>query len=287
MDVGEHHVHARRHDPKGAAREHCALVVEAAHEYVDAAPFLGEYVLRRQLAILEYQLAGVGAAHPQLVELLRGGKALHPLLDQKRGDTARSCVRVGLGVDDQRVGIGPVGDPHLATVENVAIALTLRAQAHRDHVGARPRLAHGERPHMLARDEFGKVLGFLPGVAVAANLIDAEVGVRPVRQADRTRSATDLLHGDDVRQIADARSAVLLFDRDPEESQITHLAPQIRRELIVAVDLCGARRDLDRGELLHRGAQHVDGLAKVEVQRGKIEHRQALWLKRPACRQAR
>ncbi len=36
---------------------------------------------------------------------------------------------IGLGVDHQRVGVGAVGDPHLAAVEHVAVAALVRLAA--------------------------------------------------------------------------------------------------------------------------------------------------------------
>ena len=43
-------------------------------------------------------------------------------------------------------------------------------------------------------------------------------------------------------------AAVFLLDGDAEDAERAHLAPQIRREFVDAVDLGGARRDLVRGE---------------------------------------
>ena len=70
-------------------------------------------------------------------------------------------VRVGLRVDDQRVGVAAVGDPHLAAVEHVAIALRLGAQLHADHVRAGIRLAHRQRADVFAGDQLGQVLALL------------------------------------------------------------------------------------------------------------------------------
>ena len=61
--------------------------------------------------------------------------------------------RVGLRVDDEHVGVGTVGDPHLGAVEHVAIAALLGAQLHADDVGAGARFAHRERADVLAGDE--------------------------------------------------------------------------------------------------------------------------------------
>ena len=58
--------------PSWARRQHRALVVEAAHQHVDAAVAdLAQHVLGRHLAVLEDQLTGVRPAHAHLVELLR------------------------------------------------------------------------------------------------------------------------------------------------------------------------------------------------------------------------
>jgi hypothetical protein len=67
-----------------------------------------EHVLLRHLAILEHELAGVGAAHAELVELLVGREALHALLDQEGRDAARAGLRIGLGVDHEGLGDGPL-----------------------------------------------------------------------------------------------------------------------------------------------------------------------------------
>src|SRR5690606_31017636 len=63
-----------------------------------------------------------------------------------------------------------------------------------------------------------------------------------------------------------------------EHAEIAHLAPEVGRELVLAVDVGGARRDLVGGEAHDRGAQHVGGLAQVEVQRrqGVGDHRARL-----------
>ena len=52
----------------------------------------------------------------------------------------------------------------------------------------------------------------------------------------------------------------------PSTPSAPDLAPQVGGKCVVAVDVGGARRDLVGGERLHLAAQHVDGLAEVEVQ---------------------
>ena len=106
--------------------------------------------------------------------------------------------------------------------------------------------------------------------------------MRAVGEADRRRGAAHLLHRDHVREVAHRRAAVLLLDGDAEQAQVAHLAPEVGRKLVGAVDLGSARRDLVRGELPHGRAQHVDRVAVVEVDRGKVLHRHASRVKESA-----
>jgi hypothetical protein len=226
----------------------------------------------RHLDVLEHHLAGVAAAHAQLVELLRGGKALHALLDDEGGDAARAQLGLGLGVDHHGVGVGAVGDPHLGAVQQVVAALVLGAQLHADDVAAGARLAHGQRAHVLAADQLGQVFLLLRLAAVALDLVDAQVAVRAVGQADGGAGAADLLHGDHVRQVAHVGAAVLLGHGDAQHAQLAHLGPQVHRGTGRSVDLGRARGDLGLREVAHGVAQGVDVFAKLEVQAGQVAH---------------
>ena len=152
VDVRHDAVHHRLHDAERPAGEHGALVVEPAHQHARATIERAEHVSGRHLDVREHQLAGVAAAHAELVQLLCDGKALHALFDQEGGDAAGAELRLGLRVDHQGVGIRPVGDPHLAAVQQVVVALVLGPELHADDVGAGPRLAHRERTDVFAAD---------------------------------------------------------------------------------------------------------------------------------------
>ena len=148
-----------------------------------------QHVLLGHLAILEHQFAGVGAAHAELVELLRRGEALHPLLDQERGDAARARVRIGLGIDDERLGNGPVGDPELAAVENVAVALFVGAQPHRHDIRPGAWFRHRQRTDMRPGDQSGQIPALLILGPVTADLVHAQIGMGPITQTHRSRCA--------------------------------------------------------------------------------------------------
>ena len=212
------------------------------------------------------------AAHAELVELLRDRKALHALLDDKRRDAARVRFDVGLRIDDERVAVRAVGDPHLRAVEHVVVALFFGAQLHADDVRAGVRLAHRERADMLAGHELRQILLLLRFRAVAMNLVHAQIRMRAVRQPDRRRRARDFFHRDHVRGVAHVRAAVFLGDRHAEHAEIAELLPQVHRELVGVVDFGGARRDFLRREIGERVAQHVDVFAQREIQAGHVAH---------------
>ena len=142
---------------------------------------------------------------PSLSSFVARPEALEALLDEEGADAARAGRRIGLGVDDQRVGDRAVGDPHLRAIEHVAVALAFGARRHRDDVGAGAGLGHRERADMLAGDQLGQIARLLRRRAVAHDLVDAEIGVRAVGEADRGRGARDFLDRDAMLEIAEAR----------------------------------------------------------------------------------
>src|SRR6185369_8543903 len=101
------------------------------------------------------------------------------------------------------------------------------------------------RSDMFAGDEFGQVFFLLRQVAIEADLVDAEVGVRAVGEADRGGGAADFLHGYDVGEVAE-------------------FGPEIAREFVRTVDLRGAGGDFGRGKF-------GDGVAQLGQFGGEVE----------------
>jgi hypothetical protein len=112
----------------------------------------------------------------------------------------------------------------------------------------------------------------LLGGAVALDLVHAQVAVRAIAQAHAGRRAADFFHGNHVRQVAHVGAAVFLAHGDAQHAQGAHLLPQVHRELVVAVDLGRAGRDLGLGKLAHRIAQRVDVFTELEIESGQVVH---------------
>ncbi len=105
---------------------------------------------------------------------------------------------------------------------------------------------------MLATDEARQVAGALVIGAIALELVDAQIGVRPIGQAHAGTRARDFFHGDHVGQVAHVGAAIGLGGGDAQNAQVTHLAPQVHGELIVGIDGCGTRRNFGLRKVANR-----------------------------------
>ena len=184
-DIGHHHIKTGSHDANTNASQNHPLIIQPRHQHRDAAAFLAQHIVKRHRAIVKDQLAGVGGPHAQLVELLRRGKPGHRPLDQKCGDPARACIRIGLGIHHQRLRIRSIGDPHLGAVQDIAVIALLGPQRHRNHIRSRAGLRHGQRPHIRARNQAGQKPRLLRGRGPAPDLIDTEIGMGTIAQRHR------------------------------------------------------------------------------------------------------
>ena len=139
-EIGHDFIQTGGHDAGANARKHHTLVIQPRHEHAHAAPLFAKDVLERRFDIVKDQLGGVAAAHAKLVEMRACAEAFHALLDQKGGDALAACIRIGLGVNHQSVGIRAVGDPVFAAVELEVIVALFRPKLHRHHIASRARL---------------------------------------------------------------------------------------------------------------------------------------------------
>ncbi len=105
---------------------------------------------------------------------------------------------------------------------------------------------------------------------VAADLVNAQIGMGAVGQADRGRGAGNFLQRDDVGEVAHVGAAVFLAGGHAEQAHVAEFLPQVGWEFVDAVDFRGARRDLGVGKGLHRIAQHIDVFAEAKVEAGDV-----------------
>ena len=134
VDIRNNVVHDRLHDAQRTGRQHSAFVIQPTHEHLGAHVEAAQNIFCGHFHILKNQLTRVAAAHAQLIELLRNGKALHVFLDQESRHTACAHFGFGFGIHHQRIGVWPVGNPHLVTIQQVIAAFVFGFQFHADDV---------------------------------------------------------------------------------------------------------------------------------------------------------
>src|SRR5262249_13914363 len=162
----------------------------------------------------------------------RARKPFRAAFYDERRDAACRYVRIGAGIDYDHVRMRSVGDPHLAAIEDEAIALAFRTRAQCCGVGTSLGLGDRERADMLAGNKLRQITALLRRTAVEANLVDAKVRMRPIGQAERARCARNLLHGDAVLKIAEARASPFFLDSQAMHAQLTQRRPEIARKRI-------------------------------------------------------
>ena len=121
---------------------------------------------------------------------------------------------------------------------------------------------------MFARNKLGQVARFLFGIAPAADLVDAEVGVCAIAQPYGRGRAGNFLLRDDMLQIAQAQAAIGLFHRNAVQAQFAHFRPQRTREPVLRIDPGGQRGDAVIGEAAAAVADHVRSLTQGEIEIG-------------------
>ena len=95
----------------------------------------------------------------------------------------------GIGEQAHPVGLGAVGDPHLAAIDDVIVAIGSRIRFDLGDVGARARLRDADAGDRLAGDRRGKELAAQSVRAVAGERRRGHVGLHPDRR--RNRAAAD------------------------------------------------------------------------------------------------
>ncbi len=223
-------------DAHAQAGHQGALQIEPAHDDLDAFVFLAHQVGCRHAAVVEHQLAGLAAAKAHLDELLRHLEAGEILLDDEGRDALGAKLRRGLGVDQQHVGDRAVGDVDLGAVEDVVVALTVRAGAHgAQRIRAGAGFGQAERADFRAVAQAGQVLAALRLVGVAEDVVDAQVIVRRPRQGDGGVPAREGLADQTRAEQVHARATMLGRHGGPHEASCADFLENIGRPPFLVV----------------------------------------------------
>ena len=174
---------------------------------------------------------------------------------------------IGLGINHHRIRLRPVSNPHLAAIDHITVAPPFRPQPHTNHIRTRIRLAHRQRPHILPADQPRQITPLLRLRPIAENLINAQIGMRPITKPHAGRTPRNLLHNYRMRQIPQPRAPIFLRNRNPQQPQIPQPRPQIPRKFIAPVNIIRPGPDFRRRKPPHRIPHDVNRLPQIMIQR--------------------
>src|SRR5690606_9227955 len=194
---------------------------------LEALPFLeADDVLGRHPAVLEDDVAGVGAALAHLAVRLAADQSWGVALDDEGADAA-SPLTAGARHHSEDARDRAVGDEALSTVENVVVAVTLGAGLERGGVGADVGLGQAEGADQLARRQARQILALLLLGAVDQDALRADAVVSAEDGTEGRRGLADLEGHQHLLFHRQAEAAVLLGDGQAEQAHLLHLLDDV------------------------------------------------------------
>ncbi len=178
------------HADHGRDRTPQPLLLELLHLVDEAHAFLADQVPDGHLHFVEEDLRRIGRAHAELVELLHHLHALglHRQADQRLVLVHRAFARVGQ--EAHPVGLGAVGGPHLAAVDNVVAADTACRGLERGDVRSGADLRDAQASDIIAGDRRRQELTAQLVAPVAGQCRRRHVGLNA--DGHRHRTAMDV-----------------------------------------------------------------------------------------------
>src|SRR6266850_2272690 len=243
--------------PNVLRRDSDPSAVDRRHRDLESLAFLAHPAARRNSAVVEQELRGVGGADSELVLGLAHREPRRALLDDERGDAPMALRAIGLAEHERERGLAPGRDEALAAVEHVGITVAHGERRLVRRVRARLRLGEREAPvGVTGGDRNEEPLALNVG-AEARDRIAVERVVDRHDHGVARAHPRDLLERDDVGDRARSASAPPLGDHHAHQSELAHPLDRLVREARVAVDLGRDGLDLGLGELPRRGLDQL------------------------------
>ena len=126
------------------------LLLELHHLVGEALAFLADAIALRHPHLVKENLSGVGRAHAHLVEFAGDFDALGLYRHADQRFVAMFGAVAGVGEQADPVGLNAVGDPHLAAVDDVVVAIGAGAGLDRGDIRTGTRLGHADARHRIA-----------------------------------------------------------------------------------------------------------------------------------------
>jgi hypothetical protein len=236
-----------------------ALLGQLTHELGEALTFvMPKKVGGRHADIVEEQFGRVVALDADLVEVAPPLEAVHFVgLDNHEGNSATAGSGIRLGDHEDEIGLLPVGDEGLRTVDDVVVAVPARRGPDALQVRSGSWLGHRDGAYEFSRRKARQPAALLLLGAVVQDIGGHDSVVQRQTESIRT-GMTERFRDRRVVSIAAPRPAVGLRDLGTEEPCRARLVPQRAVDHFLSLEPIVMGYDLGLAEALRRLAHQGD-----------------------------
>ncbi len=238
---------------------------EPAGHDMDTVVVLAHQVFGRHFAVFKHQFGGRRSAHAHLLQLARHGKPGELLFHDEGADPFGPFVRVGLGVNQQGVGDGTVGDEDLGAVENVFVALFDGPGAHAHGVGTGIGFGEPQGADLLSVDQRRQVLLLEHLIGVFVDIVGAKVGMSPVGHGQPGTETAHLFDGQGLHKHIAAQTTVFFIHGDAENADFGTFLEKVRGKPVFLVDFFLQRAKLIERPLVDRFLDHALFVCELKI----------------------
>ena len=254
LERGARHAHRLRRDANAPA-------FEVGQRDAVARALGAEQIGYRHAAVFERDLRRVGRVLAELFLDARDHVAGAVGRHDEGADALLAGCLVGDGEYHGDIGVLAAGDELLHAVEDIMIALALRARGDRACVRSRMRFGQTEASEQPALRQRLEEIVLLRVARIAVENI-AHQGLYAGDGRGRAVAGGDFLQGQRERDVIQPRAAPLLGNGDAEQAHRRHLVQRIFRKRAIAIPARGIGGEAFGGEGAHRVADHSLFLAE-------------------------
>jgi hypothetical protein len=214
---------------------------------------VAEQVRCRHAHVVEEQFRRVVRLQADLVEVAPALETLDFVrLDDDQRRALRTGGRVGLGDDDDQIGELAIGDERLRAVDDIVVAVLLRARLHALQVGTGAGFGHRDGADQFAGRHFRQPLGLLFFRSVMLDVgRDDRVVQRDAEAVDADMA--DRFEDRGFMRVGAARAAELFRHRGAQQSVLAGFLPAFAIEDLGFLECVVTRQDFVR----HEARRHV------------------------------
>ena len=226
-----------------SSRKPHAAVIEHAHGNLEPRTDTADDILNRYLHVLVIDLMRPRSANAELMHRSADRDSLGRKFESE-GTHLVFLLSVldhfSLGEDSHERRNAGIGDPELAAIEDVVLAVRRKRRTRLDRCGVRSGawLREAVTSHELTRSQPGQEALLLLIIAEEKKCLVADALVRTDRYGERTIDARDFFHDARVRLLLKPESAKLLGDGHAHQAELRHVGYDLARHRTLLIPLC-------------------------------------------------